>query len=65
MFSSQNQYQIGIVKDQPLVEHRGIMIDSSRHFLSTKSIQRVLEAMPLSKLNILHWHLSDDEAFTL
>ena len=41
------------------------MIDSARHFLSVKSIKRVIQAMPLSKLNILHWHIVDDESFPL
>jgi N-acetyl-beta-hexosaminidase len=49
--------------DEPLVQHRGIMIDSVRHFLSVAAIKRTLEAMPVSKLNKLHWHLVDDEAF--
>jgi hexosaminidase len=54
-----------IIKDEPLVGYRGIMIDSSRHFLSLAAIKRLIESMPLSKLNILHWHLTDDEAFTI
>jgi hexosaminidase len=41
------------------------MIDSVRHFLKVETIARLIESMPLSKLNILHWHLSDDEAFTI
>jgi hexosaminidase len=40
------------------------MIDSVRHFLSVTAIKRTIEAMPVSKLNKLHWHLVDDEAFT-
>lgn len=51
---------IGEVDDEPLVEYRGIMLDSVRHFLSTKAIKRTIEAMPLSKLNYLHWHIVDD-----
>lgn len=39
------------------------MIDSSRHFLSIDSIIKLVTAMPLSKLNVLHWHLVDDESF--
>lgn len=41
------------------------MIDSARHFLSVAAIKRVIEAMPLSKLNILHWHIVDDESFPI
>ena len=41
------------------------MIDSVRHFLSIASIKRTIQAMAIVKLNMLHWHLTDDEAFTL
>lgn len=54
---------MGTVRDEPLLEYRGIMIDSSRHFLGIDSIRKVIESMPLSKLNMLHWHLVDDESF--
>lgn len=39
------------------------MIDSARHFLSFAHVKRLIESMPISKLNILHWHLADDESF--
>ena len=65
MIGGKNSYQIGVVEDAPLVEHRGIMIDSVRHFLSVDIIKRLIKSMKLSKLNILHWHLADDEAFTM
>lgn len=41
------------------------MIDSVRHFLSVESIKRTIQAMAIVRLNMLHWHLTDDEAFTL
>jgi hexosaminidase len=41
------------------------MIDSARHFLKYETIAKLIESMPLSKLNILHWHLSDDESFAI
>ena len=47
------------IKDQPFLEYRGIMIDSSRHFLPTKLIYETIDAMMYNKLNILHWHLVD------
>ena len=36
------------------------MIDSVRHFINIKYIKRLIQSMPLAKLNSLHWHLSDD-----
>jgi hexosaminidase len=53
------------IRDEPRFEHRGIMIDTARHYLSMETIQQLIETMPMSKLNILHWHLIDDEAFTV
>ena len=41
------------------------MVDTARHFLSVESLKRVLESLPLSKLNILHWHMVDDESFPI
>ena len=41
------------------------MIDSVRHFLSVEAIKRTIKAMAIVRLNVLHWHLTDDEAFTL
>lgn len=54
-----------MIEDEPLVPHRGIMIDSARHFLKIETISRLIESMAISKLNILHWHLSDDESFAI
>jgi len=51
------------IEDSPRFPHRGLMIDSSRHFLSLKSILDTLDLMEMNKLNVLHWHLSDDQAF--
>ena len=48
------------IKDEPLLEYRGVMIDSARHYLGVEHIKRLIQSMPLSKLNILHWHIVDD-----
>ena len=48
------------IKDEPLLSYRGIMIDSARHYLSVDHIKRLVQSMPLSKLNVLHWHIVDD-----
>jgi hexosaminidase len=39
------------------------MVDTSRHFISLPTLKRVIESLPISKLNAFHWHLTDDEAF--
>lgn len=53
----------GKITDAPRFNWRGLMIDVSRHFLSVDTIERQLDAMELTKLNVLHWHLSDGTGF--
>src|SRR3954454_14408252 len=51
------------VEDRPRFPWRGLMIDSSRHWMPVDLIERNLDAMAAVKLNVLHWHLSDDQGF--
>ena len=37
--------------------------DSARHFLPLPTLKRLLDAMSMTKLNVMHWHLTDDSAF--
>ncbi|HEY1604855.1 MAG TPA: family 20 glycosylhydrolase [Allosphingosinicella sp.] len=53
------------VEDQPRFAWRGLMLDSARHYQSPAFIRRLLDAMAASKLNILHWHLVDDQGWRL
>lgn len=53
----------GHIIDAPRFKWRGLMLDVSRHFQSTDTIKRQLDAMELTKLNVLHWHLSDGTGF--
>jgi hexosaminidase len=53
------------VEDAPRFAWRGIMLDSARHFQSPKFITDLIDWMALHKLNVLHWHLTDDQAWRL
>ena len=53
------------VADEPRFAWRGIMLDSARHFQSPDFIRRFIDAMAIHKLNVLHWHLTDDQAWRL
>jgi len=51
------------IVDRPRFTWRGLLIDSCRHFLPLEVIKRNLLAMSVVKLNVLHWHLSEDQGF--
>jgi hexosaminidase len=54
-----------IVKDEPRFGYRALMLDVARNFQSKREILKLLDVMSLYKLNILHFHLSDDEGWRL
>lgn len=51
------------IKDQPRFPWRGLMIDVSRHFIPLDVLKRNLDGMAAVKMNVFHWHLSDDQGF--
>lgn len=53
------------IDDAPQFRWRGAMLDSARHFQSVDYIKRFLDAMALHRLNVFHWHLTDDQAWRI
>lgn len=51
------------IEDFPRFPHRGILIDSARHYLEKDVLFDVLEGMAMNKMNVLHWHMTDDQSF--
>jgi hexosaminidase len=51
--------------DSPRFAWRGLMLDSARHYQSPEFILQFIDWMALHKLNVLHWHLTDDQAWRL
>lgn len=53
------------VEDGPRFGWRGLQIDEARHFFGEDEIKKVLDLMCLHKLNVLHWHLTDDQGWRI
>lgn len=53
------------IRDQPRFAWRGLMLDSARHMQSVAEIKTLIEQMAQHKLNVLHWHLTDDQGWRI
>ncbi len=51
------------ITDEPRFVWRGLMMDVARHFMPIDVVKRNIDAMAFVKLNVFHWHLSDDQGF--
>jgi len=51
------------IQDQTRFSWRGLMIDSGRHFMPVAVLERNLDGMEAVKLNVFHWHLSENQGF--
>ena len=45
--------------------HRGLMLDTARHFETLTAIKRIIESLSFAKINVFHWHMSDDQSFPM
>jgi hexosaminidase len=55
----------GHIVDYPRFAWRGLLLDSARHFQSPQFVERFIDEMSLHKLNVLHWHLTDDQGWRI
>lgn len=53
------------ISDRPRFGWRGAMLDPARRFLSVAETKRFIDTLALHKLNVLHWHLVDDQGWRL
>jgi hexosaminidase len=53
------------ISDAPRFSHRELLLDSSRHYLPLRALEQMIASLPAAKINVLHWHLTDDESVAL
>lgn len=53
------------IEDAPAYRWRGVHLDEVRHFFGKENVKRILDLMAYHKLNVFHWHLTDDEGWRL
>ena len=53
------------IEDHPRFAWRGLMLDVARHYRPPANVKQMIDWMALHKLNVLHWHLTDDQGWRL
>jgi hexosaminidase len=53
------------IVDKPRYEYRGYMLDVCRHFFDKEIVKRMIDLSAIHKLNIFHWHLTEDQGFRM
>lgn len=53
------------IEDAPRFAHRGLLFDEARWFFGGRVVRRVIDWMVLHKMNVLHWHLTDDQGWRI
>lgn len=51
------------IEDEPRFKYRGLLLDVGRYFYPVEDVKRVVDLMALHKLNVLHWHLTEDQGW--
>jgi hexosaminidase len=54
-----------VVTDTSRFSHRGILIDTSRHYIPLEDIRSFIDTLPMNKFNVLHWHMVDAQSFPI
>jgi len=53
------------IEDTPRFEWRGLLLDCGRHFMSKDFIKRYIDLLAYHKMNVLHWHLTEDQGWRI
>ncbi len=55
----------GVIQDAPRFPHRGLLLDCCRHFMQPEFVKRMIDLLALHKMNVLHWHLTEDQGWRI
>ena len=53
------------IADEPRFPWRGFMLDTCRHFFPVESVKRFIDALAFHKMNVFHWHLTEDQGWRI
>ena len=53
------------ITDSPKFKHRGLLLDCARHFYSKTVVKKYIDLLALYKMNVLHWHLTEDQGWRI
>lgn len=53
------------IEDKPAFRYRGFMLDTVRHIFSIEDTKKLIDAAASVKMNVMHWHLTDDQGFRI
>lgn len=56
-------YREALITDKPVFAHRGLLLDTSRNFMTKAVIKKIIRGMSYDKLNVFHWHITDTHSF--
>lgn len=54
-----------LIKDEPYLKHRGLLFDVGRYFYSKDDVLKIIDLCYLHRLNVMHWHLSEDQGWRI
>lgn len=63
--SSKTDIPCQTINDAPRFAWRGMLLDVSRHFVPKNDVKKFIDLLALHKLNVLHWHLTDDQGWRI